>query len=212
LPDPIDLGEAMRVAAQDQFWAIRGHAVQSYASLEQSLCRLFAALANTSDEIAGIIFFRISSTHARSKIIEKLFQRKFDDKYNLFRNSLLRELRPIDAERNEIVHWNVVSNISGDAAGAASVSVSLRPPGFLYNWKNSPEKDSHAILKFMEKCSFFARLLNIFLLVTGDHSPMPEADKKPWLDIFQQPIVYPPPAGHPLSLKQPALENPPQSS
>jgi hypothetical protein len=201
----IDLGEAMQIAAQDQFWALRGHAAQSYSGLESSLCSLFAKVSDTTPEVAGIIFFKIASADSRNKIIEKLFRKKFGDKYNLFRNSLLNLLRPIDQKRNEIVHWNVVSNISGrDESGNYSVSVCLRPPGFIYNVGNSEKIDSDDLLKFMEKCSFFTRLLNIFLITTGEHSPVPDADKTPWLEIFQQPIVYPPPAGHPLSLKQPA--------
>jgi hypothetical protein len=212
VPDAnIDLGEAMRIAAEDRFWAMRGHAAQSYAGLEQSLCNLFAILSDTAPEVAGIIFFRIASADARNKIIEKLFRRKFGDNFSLFRNSLLTLLRPINQKRNEIVHWSAVSSISGgDESGNYSVRVSLRPPGFAYNLENSEEIDTEDLLQFMAKCSFFTRLLSIFSIIARDQ--MPEDDKKSWLDIFRQPIVYPPPVGHPLSLKQQAPETPPRSS
>jgi hypothetical protein len=35
----IDLGEALRKSAEDDFWAIRGKAIQAYANLEQSSYR-----------------------------------------------------------------------------------------------------------------------------------------------------------------------------
>jgi hypothetical protein len=105
----ISLDEAQEQAATDEFWAIRGKAIQSYAGLEQSLARLFSALAGTSQEIGGTIFFRIASADARRNLIGKLFQIKFRQQYNLFRNSLIKQLKPIDDERNQIVHWNVVN-------------------------------------------------------------------------------------------------------
>lgn len=206
----INLGEALRVAAEDQFWGIRGRAVQSYASLEQSLCRLFAKLSGTTDDVAGTIFFPIGG-HVRSRITERLVKRGPYDQYALFFKSLLKELRTIDGERNEIVHWNVINHVSGDADGGASVNVSLRPPDFMNNFRDRPEKDSQSLLKFMEKCGFFARLINIFLAATAG-GQIAEADREPWLSIFQQTIVYPPPAGHPLSLKLQAREGTPSQS
>lgn len=200
-PPPIDLADAFRIAAEDGFWAVRGKAVQSYASLEQSLCQLFALLAGTTDEVASIIFFKIPAG-ARNRILEKLFHRKFPNDFALFRNSLIKLLQPLDNERNEIVHWNVITNVIGDDQGRATVSVSLRPPGFVHNVTNAPEKDTFSLLKFMEKCGFFARLLNMFRFVmTTDSDHFSQEDKSQWLAIFAQPIVYPPPAGHPLSLK-----------
>jgi len=88
----IALEEVSRVLDQDPFWAVRAKAIQSYASLEQSLCGLLAALGNIEPEVAGIIFFKISSADSRNKIIEKLFRRKYQGQYNLFINSLLSQL------------------------------------------------------------------------------------------------------------------------
>jgi hypothetical protein len=125
----ISLEVAMRKAAEDEFWEIRGKAVQAYANLEQSLCSLFGALAGvTTWEIGAIIFFRIANSHARNRIIEQLFKKKFGDRFNLFRNSLLADLTPIDQERNEIVHWNVVNIVGTDEAGETTARVVLKPP------------------------------------------------------------------------------------
>ena len=65
----IALEEVSRVLDQDPFCAVRAKAIQSYASLEQSLCGLLAALGNIETEVAGIIFFKISSADSRNKII-----------------------------------------------------------------------------------------------------------------------------------------------
>jgi hypothetical protein len=80
----IDLHEAMRKGSEDEFWAIRGKAVQAYASLEQSLCRIFGQLAGSTFSVAGVIFFKITSAQARNSIIEKLFQKKFGNATTCF--------------------------------------------------------------------------------------------------------------------------------
>jgi hypothetical protein len=113
----IKLEDAMKLASADEFWAIRGKAIQSYASLEQSMALLFSVVAGTDRETANIIFFKITSADSRNKIIEKLFRKKCKDDYNLFRNSLLKHLRPIDIERNEVVHCNVVNHVGADDEG-----------------------------------------------------------------------------------------------
>jgi hypothetical protein len=64
----ISLDDAQQLAARDEFWAIRGKAIQSYANLEQSLARLFSALAGTTQKIGGTIFFRISSADTRAEL------------------------------------------------------------------------------------------------------------------------------------------------
>jgi len=211
--EPIDLGEVLRKGAEDRFWAIRGHAVQAYASLEQSLCRLFGQLADTPIDAASIIFFRIVSTQARNAILEKLFRRKHGDEYNLFRNSLLKDLRPIDKERNEIIHWNVNNRISTDASGEVTTEVLMHPPTFPYGIVvfDPPTKRTQDIESFIEKCSFYSRLCNMFFM-TMSGSPIPEADKDSWLRIFREPVVYPPPTDHPLSLTPQEPDTPPESS
>ena len=86
----IQLEDAIKLAATDEFWALRGKAIQGYANLEQALAMLFAILAGTDSDTANIIFFKITNADARNKIIEKLFQKKLGDQHNLFRNSLIR--------------------------------------------------------------------------------------------------------------------------
>ena len=56
-------------------------------------------------EVAGVIFFKISSTAVRIAIMEKLIHDRHGPRYNLFWNAFLKQLRQIDTKRNEIVHW-----------------------------------------------------------------------------------------------------------
>jgi hypothetical protein len=196
----ISLDEAQQLAAQDEFWAIRGKAIQSYASLEQSLARLFSALAGTTQKIGGTIFFRISSADTRRNLIDKLFQQRFQEQYNLFRNSLVKQLKPIDNERNEIVHWNVVNNVGVDESGKTTSSLALMPPASFPS-PDSASKDSKQMIAFSNKCNFYAALSGFFPVIAMDGfaaTPVSDADKRPWLDAYSKPIEYPPPVGHVL--------------
>lgn len=193
----IDLGVVSTVLDQDPFWAVRAKAIQSYATLEQSLCGLLAAVGNIEPEVAGIIFFKISSTDSRSKIIEKLFRRKCQGQYNLFVNSLISQLRPINIKRNEIVHWNTSQKISGPTP--SDWSLSLIPPNFWEHNVDSPSIGIQDLVDFANKCSFYSRLINIFLLrMDPRYQEHLASTQNTWLEIFSQPITYPPQSGHPL--------------
>jgi hypothetical protein len=209
----IDLGEAMKNASTDEFWATRAKSIQSYANVEQSLARLFSVLSGTTGEIAGIIFFKISSVDTRNKIMEKLFRLKFNNDYNLFRNSLFSQLRDLARDRNEIVHWNVVNHVGADPEGKTTNKVTLMAPAFSLPKPNAKKWGTSDLVDFMHKCDFYSRLCNMFNVTTGNitNVPIPEAEKKPWLDIFAQPIVYPPPEDHPLFSKPQEHGNPSQS-
>jgi hypothetical protein len=196
----ISLDEAQRQAAGDEFWAIRGKAIQSYAGLEQSLARLFSALAGTTQEMGATIFFRIASADTRRNLIGKLFQIKFREQYNLFRNSLLKQLKPIDNERNEIVHWNVVNTVGADEEGKTKSKLTLNPPA-TFPSLNSVSKDASQITTFAKKCDFYAAFVGMFPVITIEGfsaTPVEEIHKRPWLEAYSKPIEYPPPVGHVL--------------
>ena len=193
---PLDV--ATTLAEGDLFWANRGKAINSYASLEQALCTLFSQVGEMKSDVAGVIFFKITNTMARNSIIEKLIGKKHGTTYNLFWNAYLRELRTIDLKRNEIVHWVAVTNVAVDSKSVLHVGVSLAPPNFWGQTATSPRIVSSDLLAFSKKCSDFARLASMFYLATNG-SMMDSADAAPWLDIFQQPLIYPLPADHLLN-------------
>jgi hypothetical protein len=89
----------------------RALAIQAYATLEFSLSTIFAQWLGTSVDVAGLVFFRITNTHARNRILDDLKKKRLESNYNLFWNSLLSLIRTIDQRRNEIVHWHIVNNI-----------------------------------------------------------------------------------------------------
>src|SRR5258708_2236288 len=127
----VSLEKAGAIADRDAIWDARGKAIQAYATLEQSLCLLFAHLGNLSQDVAPLIFFKITSQDVRNKIIEKLMKLKYGDKYNLFSNSLFAQLRPIDIQRNCIVHWHALQTVGANDAGETTCVVSLKPPAAL---------------------------------------------------------------------------------
>jgi hypothetical protein len=59
-------------------------------------------------------------------------------------------------------------------------------------------KNQIYLIEFVEKCSFYSRLCNIFYMTMDTSLPMPEGNKKRWLEIFAQRTIYPPPPTHPL--------------
>jgi hypothetical protein len=198
----VDLGEAQKVLMTDPLWAARGKAIQAYAILEQSLASFLAFLSDTDLNVAAIVFFKISSTDSRNKILEKLFRLKFQARYNLFRNTLFEQLRPIDRERNGIVHWNTVADVGHDGENATA-SLHLRPPAALRT-VDSESKTTAQINEFSARCGFYARLINMFAMAEGPlQAHLTAVDLSSWREIFSQPITYPPPSDHPLSQTPP---------
>jgi hypothetical protein len=203
----IELEEAIKIAAADEFWAVRAKAIQAYANLEQAMATLFSALAGIKRETRAIIFFKIASSDARNKIVEALFKKFFDDRFDLFRNSLFNQLKPLDRERNEVVHWNAVCRAGHD--GTETTAVVALAPANIYGIKDPTLKTVDDLRTFDAKAQFYARLINMFALMTCEitPAPIPEANRKPWLDIFAQPIAYPPSSDHPLFPKPGTPEN-----
>ena len=199
----IDFNEVSDWAEKDEIWANRGKAIQGYAQLEDSLCRLFAALGDIPPATARTVFFKMTSTGSRNSILEKLLHAKHGQKFNPFWNSYLNKLRNIDTTRNEIVHWLAAANAKFDDQNILRVGVTLIPPGapMAAVPSSSPRLISLDLRTFANKCDEFAHLANMFAISTN---PLPNADSNAlnlWLEIFQQPLVYPLPYDHLLFQK-----------
>jgi hypothetical protein len=189
----------------------RAEAIQAYANLEQALCALFAYVGGMSNRIAATIFFRISASGSRRKILEELFREKFKGgSLTMFIASLMRWLGPLEQERNEVVHWTVVNHQRN-----YSVSVSLRPPVFwsrAFDPERGESKDANRLKWFKDKCHFWEIACLKFIDAANANSGLNEAARTAWLDIFQQPILYPLPEDHLLWRTLRELHTPPQSS
>jgi hypothetical protein len=195
---------------QNQMLLARASAIQAYAALEFSLCILFSLLLGIDIDRAGLVFFRITNTHSRNRILDDLREKKFGESYKSFWNSMMSIVRTLDQRRNEIVHWHVVQTIDLTLPHAQAAKLSLQPPA---GWSSgSPASIAdQELVEFMERCSFASTLLSMFGMVTMQ-SNFPESSRAPWLQIFEQPVAYPPPDTHPLSPNYKAPEVPPQPS
>lgn len=193
-------------------WSIRGHAIQSYANLEQSLCRLFAEVSGTTLDIASIIFFKITSSSARDTILDKLMEKKYGDTHSVFWKSAGKIIATLTQTRNHIVHWNV-ANLNKDGISGLVLMV---PNIFdwVLNRTSEPPITIVDILEFNEKCHTVTRLCHMFFCFHHPHLTTtwtPEL-RQAWRDIFQQPIEYPIPDNHPLSQTTIEPETPPPPS
>lgn len=207
----VPLDDVIEWSRYDPLWKHRGQAIQAYAELESSLCFLLKMLGEMSWETAETLFYKITSTGARNAILDKLLHKKAGTKFNAFWNPYLKELRPIDLKRNEIVHWLAVANVFMNDTNQLTVGVTLVPPGSVKskNGPTGPHITSQELMAFATKCDEFARLASGLAMRFDPETT--EAEGEPWLDIYQLPLVYPLPAGHPIIRKPPEPEIHPRS-
>jgi hypothetical protein len=72
------------------------------------------------------------------------------------------------------------------------MGVTLVAPDSIKNQSDAEQITSKDLIDFATKCDAFSRLCIMFLGVVANHITGDAA--KPWLDIFQRPLVYPLPA------------------
>ena len=165
----IGLGSLVR---DGKLQMMRGVAIERYAHIEQSLFQLFASWLGTSNDKAGIVFFRIASAHARNKILEALLRKAHRSEFDVYwfgerhkKNGLFALIRQLDAIRNEIVHWHVASEIyvkGPPEQEAVTVVETLNPPNFWNKTENTPSMTIEQLRDFAEKADFVHRSLICF--------------------------------------------------
>jgi hypothetical protein len=200
-----------------QLYIARSRALDAYSQVEQSLSRLLSSLLGTTFELGSIVFFRITNANMRNRIFEDLLRKRFEDTYRAYwsgipnthnKRGLFTWIRQLDDERNKIVHWAIVNNISTDGLGAKSI-LSLKKPNF---WADNSAEEIRIseLVEFVRKADFVHRSLNMFgMFISGQYA---EALREPWQEIFQQPCLYPPPDTHPLYPSYKGPETPHQPS
>jgi hypothetical protein len=198
-------------ASEDAFHATRGRAIEAYAVLEQCLCNLFACFGGINENIAGIVFFKITSSRVRDAIMDKLLRKKHGTTYALFWNSMIKQIDKISRRRNEIVHWKTVLHF---AQRPEECFFTLNPPNFWGYDANTEEYTASRLQDFIAECEFVSRLCSFFhMFLTHDVSSMWKPDQvQTWHDIFQRASVYPPPNTHPLTQSSSILGNLPPTS
>jgi hypothetical protein len=215
MPTNINLGDVDRIAKRHPIWEFRGKAINAYSNLEQALCALFSLAASIQMDVAGIIFFRITSTRYRNLIVDKLIRKRFGKAYNLFLNSYFKQLDGLDRRRNEIIHWTTAASIGGvDKHGRPVVDVSLIAPNLWDHTTRSQPITVNDMVDFIEKCVFCERAVNMFHVFLDRQLHDNKEQEAAWRDIFQQPLIYPPPETHPLSpnYKGPKSQPPPSQA
>jgi hypothetical protein len=184
---------------QNELLFSRAVAIQTYAGLEQSLSMIFSQWLGTTLDLGGLVFFRITNTHSRNRILKDLKKKQFEGQHNLFWNSLSKFIVDLDQRRNEIVHWHVMNNIDVSKPHKEASRISLTPPsGWTSGDSNKVSIDENDLGDFIKRCDFASRSVNMFYFLKTEHAAtLPKA----LLDMFQHPISYPPPDAHPLSPK-----------
>jgi hypothetical protein len=197
----------------DELRIARALAIEAYAGVESALVVLLGRLLGTTNDLAAIVFFRITNTSARNAIIEQLLKKTHDTKYDTYWHGqagasgqrripgLFALIQQLDNRRNEIVHWH--SRSSSSSTGEQWDD--LAPA---YYWARAPHLKSITtpdLNDFIEKanfvqksifyfCQFTTKPPDVFLRAYG-------RELETWVNIFQQPATYPPSSDHPLAPK-----------
>jgi hypothetical protein len=187
--------EVELLVEHDPIWEARGKAIQNYALLEHALSDLLSALSGTDVAVGATIFYKITSTSARSAIMEKLLKRKHQSTYSAFWNGYLKALRPIVIKRNEIVHWLSFALAELDSLGTLNCGVILVPPAYHDFSKSTPHLTLADLTLFTTQCDELSRLCNLFNWSTH-HSEFKHPQLDALRDIFLQPLIYPLPEDH----------------
>lgn len=196
----ISLQEALEKAYDDDFWKLRGIAIQAYASLEQSLCSLMALAAQLDRGSAAVIFFKITNADARNSILEELIHRRFAGEFDAFWKSARKLIAAADKKRNAIVHWNAINWVYADEAGQTVVRLSLKP-GQADPTAGGEEIVHNDLVDFTDRCDFVARILNAFAQVASGSRR--DADAEAWLKAFrEEKLAYPPRTGSKFDLSK----------
>jgi hypothetical protein len=203
--------EAIARAAEDKFAALRGRAMQAYATLEQSLFKLFAALTGLEYGLAAAVFFKISPPRQVLKLLQELLQKKHGETYLKFWKSLQGHISNSTDTRNPIVHWNVALSVTSDGTR----DYMLIPADYM-SGRNLHPIYASSIQDFTDKCEFLFRLCSMFRSFAVPDAPMlthmGTEQLQAWRGIFEQEVVYPPPSTHPQYQKPPEPENQPPPS
>jgi hypothetical protein len=187
----------------------RADAIHRYSAVENTLCTLFTRMLGTTDELGGLVFYRIIAARSRNEIIEDLIKKRIDPKYTPYwfgipgssgvpkQTGLMALIRQLDTMRNFIVHWAVAVNV-----GAGAPTESLIPPNF-WNIRNDRRSLTVADLAdFSARALFVSKSIMAFQMQV--FPPLAKKDEmpSPWPEIFQQPCTYPPLSTHPLFQKR----------
>jgi hypothetical protein len=202
------------ISSDDKLAIARAAAIEGYASVEEGLANLFALFLGTAPEKAGAIFFRITNTHSRNRIMEQLLESSLGKKFDAYwhgakhESGLFALIRQLDQSRNEIVHWRVRRTFSLKDSSLETRD-ELVPPNVWQQNPNTTMISATTLNEFRAKADFVHRSLTMFNIFVRPGNVVPQPA---WQEIFSAPVAYPPADTHPLSPNYKEPQTPPQSS
>ncbi len=192
--DALTIGQLSRYELQ----IARGVSLDTYSDFEQILMEFFAHLIGANMKLGGIVFFRLTNSGLRQKVLEDLIDAKFGSQYDQFwhgtskQTGLFGLIRQLEQRRNEIVHWKAVGLTS-------KMEFGLRPPN-LWSGKKGTSIFIENVYEFVAKADclrHYVANFNWWTVRRKEDEPLPEKFV-PWRDIFSQPPAFPPSQDHPL--------------
>jgi hypothetical protein len=83
-------------------------------------------------------------------------------------------------------------------ADSGATHIVLKPPSSFAD-ANSPALTKEHLIEFTSEASFASDIVSQFSMFLWPKRDGDESFRSKWQKIFEQPCIYPPPAGHPLS-------------
>lgn len=184
----------------------RAAAIEAYSDLERQLCLQFGDLMGAHPSKAELVFYRITNTFSRNRILQSLLEAEYGARYKRFWGSLLKLIRQLDQERNKIVHWHIIGE--ADEIVDALDEPMLAPHG------DSDEVALFAedLWAFVEKTEHVRLQAVMFYIYHLSRPSLESLQGDTSYETFLRPCVYPPPKDNPGFHFRPISEIPPQSS
>ncbi|QDL99018.1 hypothetical protein FLL57_17660 [Rhodopseudomonas palustris] len=176
----------------------RGVSLDAYSAFEQILMEVFAHLIGANMKLGGIVFFRLTNSGLRQKILEDLIDAKFGKQYDQYWHGTPKQaglfglIRQLEQRRNEIVHWKAVGLTSKMEFGLVAPNI--------WSGRKGSSIFIDDVYEFIAKADclrHYAGNFNWWTVRRKEDEPLPEKFV-PWRDIFSRPPSYPPSQDHPL--------------
>jgi len=127
----------------------------------------------------------------------------YGDTYKVFFKSLMGQQEKADSDRNNVVHWIVMTSHRGGKPVDPETDVALH---HIHLRDRAPftKKD---VEDFTEHADFLRLLVFYFVQYLMFGSKIDDKDE--WRKVFQEKVVYPPPPNHPLVRMKATSSGPP---
>lgn len=155
---------------------------------------------------AEIVFYRITSSHSRNRILLSLLKAEYGKKYDRFWSSLMKLIRQLDQTRNSIVHWSLHTDNEDHEDDF--------PKAFLAPHGDSEEcvLSDRELKEFIDKAEFVRLQAIMFYIFHLSDAPSEDRQLQAQLEVFLRPVIYPPPPGYPGFHFGEVPRTPPESS